>query len=195
MKYRPIKPTTTPAPLRNQLPASCQVWFSVNFLTMAVELPAKAAKVGPDVARTVAVHAENVAHLACDPPSVGGLDLVAEREFEIDHILHCMSVVAAGTEPEPTAADGTPIRTTGGGAGVEIEALLDEGRRLEKATPEEILHWAVDRYGSKLTMATAFGPEAMFTAASWQAICQPVANQRPSGVCRTSCPCAARRWP
>ena len=37
---------------------------------------------------------------------------------------------------------------------------LDEvNRKLATATPREILRWAVDAYGSKLTMATAFGPE------------------------------------
>lgn len=33
--------------------------------------------------------------------------------------------------------------------------------RLETATPQEILRWAVDRYGARFTMATAFGPEGM----------------------------------
>jgi phosphoadenosine phosphosulfate reductase len=41
----------------------------------------------------------------------------------------------------------------------EIEELLEQGRRLEEATPEEILRWAVDNYFPKLTVATAFGPE------------------------------------
>ncbi len=41
----------------------------------------------------------------------------------------------------------------------EIDALHAEGRRLEGATPEEILAWAVQRYFPNLTMATAFGPE------------------------------------
>lgn len=31
--------------------------------------------------------------------------------------------------------------------------------RLETATPQEIVRWAVETYGTKLTMATAFGPE------------------------------------
>jgi phosphoadenosine phosphosulfate reductase len=30
---------------------------------------------------------------------------------------------------------------------------------LERASPQEILAWGVERYGSRLTMATAFGPE------------------------------------
>ena len=41
--------------------------------------------------------------------------------------------------------------------------LLDELRAqsdsLEAATPAEIINWAVERFGAKLTMATAFGPE------------------------------------
>jgi len=41
----------------------------------------------------------------------------------------------------------------------QIEELLEQGRRLEGATPEEILRWAVENYFPKLTMATAFGPE------------------------------------
>ena len=41
----------------------------------------------------------------------------------------------------------------------EIDALLEQGRRLETATPEAILTWAVENYFPKLTMATAFGPE------------------------------------
>jgi len=37
---------------------------------------------------------------------------------------------------------------------------LDEGNRLlEAAEPPEIIAWAVQRYGARLTMATAFGPE------------------------------------
>ncbi len=39
------------------------------------------------------------------------------------------------------------------------EALIEASRQLEGAKPSEILRWAVERYGSKLTMATAFGPE------------------------------------
>jgi phosphoadenosine phosphosulfate reductase len=38
----------------------------------------------------------------------------------------------------------------------ELKSLSD---RMENWEPEEILHWAVERYGSKLTMATAFGAE------------------------------------
>jgi phosphoadenosine phosphosulfate reductase len=41
----------------------------------------------------------------------------------------------------------------------ELDFLEVESRRLESATPEEIITWAVDTYYPKLTMATAFGPE------------------------------------
>lgn len=41
----------------------------------------------------------------------------------------------------------------------ELEALAEQSARLEKATPEEIIEWAVATYYPKLTMATAFGPE------------------------------------
>lgn len=41
-----------------------------------------------------------------------------------------------------------------------IPVDLDEAnRRLEGATPEEILRWTVEAYFPRLTMATAFGPE------------------------------------
>jgi phosphoadenosine phosphosulfate reductase len=43
----------------------------------------------------------------------------------------------------------------------ELQALEREARALESASPEEILRWAVDRYGRRLAMATAFGPEGM----------------------------------
>ena len=40
-----------------------------------------------------------------------------------------------------------------------LEELRDASRRLETATPEEIISWGVDRFAPYLTMATAFGPE------------------------------------
>jgi len=41
----------------------------------------------------------------------------------------------------------------------ELEELARHSQRLEAATPEEIITWAVERYFPRLTMATAFGPE------------------------------------
>src|SRR5689334_19159819 len=40
-----------------------------------------------------------------------------------------------------------------------LEYLAAESQRLETATPQEIIAWAVEKYFPKLTMATAFGPE------------------------------------
>lgn len=41
------------------------------------------------------------------------------------------------------------------------EEIKRESERLETATPQEILRWAVDRFAPRFTMATAFGPEGM----------------------------------
>lgn len=42
-----------------------------------------------------------------------------------------------------------------------LEELSAKSAELESATPQEILRWAVYRFGKKFTMATAFGPEGM----------------------------------
>ena len=42
-----------------------------------------------------------------------------------------------------------------------LAELREASDRLESATPEDILRWAVSRFMPKLTMATAFGPEGM----------------------------------
>lgn len=42
-----------------------------------------------------------------------------------------------------------------------LEELERANELLERATPEEILGWAVNRFAPKFTMATAFGPEGM----------------------------------
>lgn len=42
-----------------------------------------------------------------------------------------------------------------------LAELADQSRRLETATPQEILLWAVDRFAPYFSMATAFGPEGM----------------------------------
>lgn len=39
------------------------------------------------------------------------------------------------------------------------EDLARASRELETASPPEIIRWAADRFGARLTMATAFGPE------------------------------------
>ncbi len=42
-----------------------------------------------------------------------------------------------------------------------LAEIADASARLESASPQEILKWAVDRFAPKFTMATAFGPEGM----------------------------------
>jgi phosphoadenosine phosphosulfate reductase len=42
-----------------------------------------------------------------------------------------------------------------------LSDLKAASEQLETASPEEILEWAWNRFGSKFTMATAFGPEGM----------------------------------
>ncbi|MEX2316770.1 MAG: phosphoadenylyl-sulfate reductase [Pirellulales bacterium] len=40
-----------------------------------------------------------------------------------------------------------------------LDDLRQASQRLERATPEEIIAWGIERYAPYLTMATAFGPE------------------------------------
>ena len=40
-----------------------------------------------------------------------------------------------------------------------LAELAEHSARLETATPDEIIAWGAERFGSGLTMATAFGPE------------------------------------
>jgi phosphoadenosine phosphosulfate reductase len=40
-----------------------------------------------------------------------------------------------------------------------LAELAEASRQLETATPDEIIAWGAERFGSGLTMATAFGPE------------------------------------
>jgi phosphoadenosine phosphosulfate reductase len=42
---------------------------------------------------------------------------------------------------------------------VSVEEWTEINETMKKATPREILTWAVERFSSRLTMATAFGPE------------------------------------
>ena len=58
-------------------------------------------------------------------------------------------------QPEGALAGDTPLEPTA----ELMDELAYHSRRLEGATPEEILEWATQRFAPKLTMATAFGPE------------------------------------
>ncbi len=66
-------------------------------------------------------------------------------------------------EPHPAAARGLPKPSAGFRRLEPTPELLSElgeaSQRLETATPEEIIAWAVEQYAPYLTMATAFGPE------------------------------------
>jgi phosphoadenosine phosphosulfate reductase len=42
-----------------------------------------------------------------------------------------------------------------------LTELADKSAELESATPQQIIAWAAERFGERLTMATAFGPEGM----------------------------------
>ena len=60
------------------------------------------------------------------------------------------SAGAAVREPAPAVAESTPEL---------LAELKRESEKLEQASSAEIIRWATDRFGAKLTMATAFGPE------------------------------------
>ncbi|MGI9176922.1 MAG: phosphoadenylyl-sulfate reductase [Pirellulales bacterium] len=55
-----------------------------------------------------------------------------------------------------TAVEQAPVREA---TPALREDLARASRSLESATPQEIVRWAADRFGNRLTMATAFGPE------------------------------------
>ncbi len=60
--------------------------------------------------------------------------------------------------PEPAKQSGTAPRPNPPSA-EELAALQRHSQRLESATPQEIIAWAVKHYHPTLAMATAFGPE------------------------------------
>jgi phosphoadenosine phosphosulfate reductase len=70
-------------------------------------------------------------------------------------------------DPLPAAGPGSPDRQPRADADrlAPTPALLSElaevSQQLESASPPEILRWAAGRFGRRLTMATAFGPEGM----------------------------------
>ena len=61
-----------------------------------------------------------------------------------------MGMAAASVVDQPEVRQATPEFR---------EELARASRSLESATPQEIIRWAADRFGPRLTMATAFGPE------------------------------------
>lgn len=85
--------------------------------------------------------------------------------------LYSISLEPAGEDPSTAAPSSEGFRVQPQGALAAdpplkpTESLLAELKRdsdqLEKATPQEILRWTVDRFAPHFTMATAFGPEGM----------------------------------
>jgi phosphoadenosine phosphosulfate reductase len=68
------------------------------------------------------------------------------------------------TQPRPIKQANSPPEPGPGFARLAatpelLEELRAASKRLETATPEEIIRWGVERYAPYLTMATAFGPE------------------------------------
>ena len=64
-------------------------------------------------------------------------------------------VADTGQQPEPASAAPPPPTEQ------FLAELAEASQRLESATPQQILQYAVDRFAPKFTMATAFGPEGM----------------------------------
>jgi len=62
---------------------------------------------------------------------------------------------ASGTASAPAQ----PGAAEGGPPAALREELARESRALETAEPAAIIRWAAERFGPRLTMATAFGPE------------------------------------
>src|SRR6266478_4948864 len=82
------------------------------------------------------------------------------RQATNDSLRHAMPDTA--TSPIKKAG-GLPVPSPGFKRLEPTPGLLDDlrsaSRRLEGATPEEIIAWGVEHYAPYLTMATAFGPE------------------------------------
>lgn len=77
------------------------------------------------------------------------------------HHLKVITVDDHASSPATSTREGR-FDSAGETPGGELLAELEEASaRLESASPEEIVQWATQRFGTKLTMATAFGPEGM----------------------------------
>jgi phosphoadenosine phosphosulfate reductase len=73
--------------------------------------------------------------------------------------LMALPIQNSNPTPGPTAAPAASLVPT---ASPELlQELKEHSQRLETASPEEIIRWAVEKYFPKLTMATAFGPEGL----------------------------------
>ncbi len=95
--------------------------------------------------------------VALDPPNAKMTGRIINSPAEFGTARDGSGRVGPAQPERPPAADheGAPRSPTDD----ELAHLRQESARLETATPEEIIAWAVQHYFPKLTMATAFGPE------------------------------------
>jgi phosphoadenosine phosphosulfate reductase len=96
------------------------------------------------------------------PDTRVNLPQAASEPFVRPRLLHADGVQGGGASPNESQPGGALLADP---PLIPTEEFLAElaqiSQGLETATPQEILKWAVDRFGSKFTMATAFGPEGM----------------------------------
>jgi len=95
-----------------------------------------------------------------------GKDGKSDQQLAVDHSVAHEGAEATAASQELDAAQIVPETILTPQAHLcnpptpeQLELLAEESRKLEDATAEEIIRWAVDHYFPKLTMATAFGPE------------------------------------
>jgi phosphoadenosine phosphosulfate reductase len=72
-------------------------------------------------------------------------------------VLQVVSPGAEAEEPDGAMAADPPLAPTES----FLAELAADSERLESATPQAILQYAVERFAPRFTMATAFGPEGM----------------------------------
>lgn len=72
-------------------------------------------------------------------------------------VLQVVSPAAEAEEPDGALAADPPLAPTES----FLAELAADSERLESATPQAILQYAVERFAPRFTMATAFGPEGM----------------------------------
>ncbi len=90
--------------------------------------------------------------------SMNSTQVESQPRLKVIYPDETQSMVKASTaNGQPVFSDNKQLEFT-----VELqEEIKRESERLETATPQEILRWAVERFAPRFTMATAFGPEGM----------------------------------
>lgn len=68
---------------------------------------------------------------------------------------------ARATSHAPNEATAASFPTIDAPTDEFLTELAEKSAELESATPQQIISWAAGRFGERLTMATAFGPEGM----------------------------------